>query len=99
MCLLCRLFSDAPATSARFTRLDPRNRSHAPPCQRPVVRVTGTSSLTVALWSRFPRPGAGEVTPDSPERELLDLHQRGLEADAGLLGPVDGRNSRDDGKG
>ena len=31
----CRLFNDVPATSARFPRLDPRNRSHAPPCQVP----------------------------------------------------------------
>ena len=30
---LCRLFHDDPATSARFSHLDPRDRSHAPPCQ------------------------------------------------------------------
>ena len=29
----CRLFHDDPATSARFSHLDPRDRSHAPPCQ------------------------------------------------------------------
>ena len=33
----CRLFHDDPATSARFSHLDPRDRSHAPPCQSAVA--------------------------------------------------------------
>src|SRR3954451_1861759 len=38
---LCRLFHDVPATSARFSHLDPRDRSHAPPCQSAAGRVRG----------------------------------------------------------
>src|SRR3954451_19743834 len=37
---LCRLFHDDPATSARFSHLDPRDRSHAPPCQCPLAGPT-----------------------------------------------------------
>ena len=33
ICVWCRLFNDDPTTSARFSHLDPRDRSHAPPCQ------------------------------------------------------------------
>src|SRR5712691_10317132 len=38
---LCRLFYDVPATSARFPRLEHRNRSHAPPCEVPRRCVSG----------------------------------------------------------
>src|SRR3977135_3271062 len=49
---LCRLFNDVPATSARFPHLDPRDRSHAPPCQSAVGRcvfpVSGAS-----IWCQY----------------------------------------------
>src|SRR3954469_10435980 len=56
---LCRLFHDVPATSARFSHLDPRDRSHAPPCQCPPKRVPPRAgACVVARGGRsFYRPG------------------------------------------
>src|SRR6266508_1997163 len=49
-----RLFYDVPGTSARFTHLDPQDRSHAPPCQCPPVRVGGHHQGTAFRGGRLP---------------------------------------------
>lgn len=55
MYLWCQLFNDDSATSARFTRLDPRNRSHAPPCQVPSRASNPAPNSVVAREQLFNR--------------------------------------------
>ena len=69
---LCRLFHDDPATSARFSHLDPRDRSHAPPCQsssRP-VRVGGVGRPSDEAFIRY-SPRHASASPGRHRRRRL----------------------------
>ena len=68
-CFLCQLFNDDLTTSARFSRLDPRNRSHAPPCQCRPDACEGSRTIVRPGGRRHSRVGGR----DRPERPLSGL--------------------------